>query len=716
MRQGGTAKGPVAIVTLGLLFIMTFSVTSDDGTCTLPPMGSSCTNILVGRDASVDGSTIASMSGDSVICFSYMHVVPRRQYPAGTTVPIVHRPFSNTYADYLVALGNEVQVGEIDQVEETYAYVDLDGGLDKQHGLGLNEHGVSIGETTIVGRPELENSAAWLMAVSSCPEGSLGALALQRAETAREAVEMIGELAEMYGYQQPGCGGEQLSISDGKEVWSLEIFGPGPNWTGPGCGLPGAVWCAQRIPDGHVGISANRSRIGEIDFSNSDDFLYSDNVQTLAADQGWWTPGDPFLWYEAYAPDNCMTYCSLREWRVLSLVAPSLNLAPSDTRFPFSVEPDAPVSVQDVMQLHRDYYQGTIYDIADDPELQVNGELSPIVYPYYAYGEDELQKLLDPSHLPRRTLAVRSGGSYIAQVRDAATPTAIKGCLWFGLGPASTTCYAPIYSGVTSLPERWGTTLMTKIDWESSFWAFDLVHELAHIRWQDAHADIAAVRDTAEATLFHAQPYVEQQLAHVASVSGEAAARACATTYTNNCLNAILDGYWSLVDYLLFTYFFLESDRFPRVLPEIPLPDTPDPYADTVASSSLGADANPTMVSPCDVLGCPNGSYSPPYGLLNLGTGGTITLRFDDNLVMNGPGDDLKIWSDPSNDDDILVEVSPDGQQFYSIGAMGETASLNLDVVGLSFARFVRITDVGPPPGPNETYPGAELDAVEALH
>ena len=688
---------------------------SAQGVQSLP--AGSCTNILVGREASVDGSTIASMSGDSIIFYSYMHVTPRRQYPPNTKVPIFHRPFSSNYAEYQVALGNEEWIGEIDQVEETYAYIDLSGSFDKEHGLGMNEYGVTIGETTIGGRPALENSKAWLMAISSCPEGSLGALAFQRAKNAREAIEIIGELAEEYGYQQPGCRGEQLSISDGNEVWSLEIFGPGPDWTGPGCGLSGAVWCAQRIPDGHVGVSANRSRIGEIDPADPDRFLCSGNVYSLAEDMGWWdsSTGDPFVWYEAYAPDNCMTYCSRREWRVLSMVAPSLNLDPNDERFPFSVEPETPVSVQDVMALHRDYYQGTAYDITDDPELQVNGELSPIVYPYYAYGEDELQKLLDPSHKPKRTLAVRSSGSYVAQVREG-VPAAIKGCLWFGLGPASTTCYVPIYSGVTSFPERWETTLMTKIDWETAFWAFNLVHELAHIRWQAAYADIDAVRDTAEAKLFHVQPYVEQQLTHIASVQGETAARALATSYTNSCLDAVLDGYWDLVDYLLFTYFFLASDKVPQVLPEILLPDAPDPYADSVLTVSLGADANPTAADPLEALGCPNGSYTPPYGLLNLGTGGSITLRFDNNLAMNGPGDDLRIWSDPSNDDEILVEVSPTGQQFHSMGIVTESASLDLDIVGLDFARLIRITDVGPPPGPNEAYPGAELDAVEALH
>jgi len=711
IRRGAGRIGLVMVI-LGLM-AATNSVGADGTSRSAAmPVGGSCTNILVGREASADGSTIASYSGDSFIHYSFVGFVPHREFQPGTTVPIYRGSFSGTYSEYLDSLAQVEKIGEIPQVEETYAYIDLMCGYDGGHAGGMNEHGVTIGETTIVGRPELVCPEGMLMAASSCAEGGLMTLALQRATTAREAIEIMGELAEEYGYHQPMWHGEHLSVSDGKEVWAFEIFGPGDDWT-PGCGKPGAVWCAQRIPDYHVGVSANRSRIGEIEPTDPNWFLCSDNVYSLAEEMGWWTPGDPFVWYEAYAPDNCMTYCSLREWRVLSALAPSLNLDPNAERFPFSVQPDGPVSVQDVMRLHRDYYQGTPYDITDDSAFQVNGQPSPLTYPYYSYGQDALQELLNIS--PQRTLAVRSLFSYVAQVHEGA-PAPIKGCFWYGQGPASTTCYVPIYSGVTALPELWGKTLMTRIDWETAFWAFDLVHELARIRWQDAYLDINAVRNAAEAELFLAQPGFEQHVSSVLSTQDEAAARALVTDYTATCMDAVLDGYWALVDYLLFTYYFLASETIPQPLPEILVPDAPDPYADTVISFALGVNANPLAKAPLDALGCPDFSYSPLGGFLNLGTGGSITLRFDDNIITNGSGDDIKIWGDPTNDDQIIVEVSQTGQQFHSFGVTNETASLDLSAVGLNFARFIRITADATPPVPNEDYPGAEVDAVEALH
>ena len=433
----------------------------------------------------------------------------------------------------------------------------------------MNEHAVTVGETTIVGRPELVCPEGMLRLGSICPEGGVMSLALQRATTAREAIAIIGELVEAHGYYQPMWHGEHLSISDGKEVWAFAIFGPGDEWT-PGSGKPGAVWCARCIRDGHVGFSANRSRIGEIDPNDLIRFLCSPNVCFLAEERGWWDPssGNPFIWYEAYAP-NDMTYCSLREWRVQSELAPSLNLDPNEERFPFSVKPDAPVAVQDVMNLHRDHYQGTAYDITEDPMFQVGGQPSPLTYPYYSYGQDALQELLNAS--PRRTLAVRSLFSYVAQVREGA-PSPVKGCLWYGQGPASTTCYVPVDSGVTALPELWGTTLMTKIDWETAFWAFDLVHELAHIRWQDAYLDIDAVRTAAEQTFFNDQPTFEQHVASLLLFQGETAAREAATDYTSSRMGAVLDGYWELVDYLLFKHYFLASAAIPQPLPAIIVP------------------------------------------------------------------------------------------------------------------------------------------------
>ena len=159
--------------------------------------------------------------------------------------------------------------------------------------------------------------------------------------------------------------GVALPIADGREVWLMEIFGPGENWT-PDSGRPGGVWCAQRIPDGEVGCSANRSRIGAVDVNDPDHFLASTNIFSFARELGLWQPGTRFLWHEVYGGPGDRSH-SLREWRALSLVAPSLGLKvtgdPASDRYPFSVKPDRLLTVPKLMDVMRDGYEGTEFDL-----------------------------------------------------------------------------------------------------------------------------------------------------------------------------------------------------------------------------------------------------------------------------------------------------------------------------------------------------------------
>jgi dipeptidase len=529
--------------------------------------GRSCTNILVGKDATVDGSTISTYCCDGA---RYAKIVfwPEETYKLGTMMPIYYRPYVNSYADYIYWLDKAVIKGWIPQVEETYRYVGLEVWYDEQRVGGINEYGLTIGETTIGGRRELRNSEGLLYAYSNYKESSLMTLALMRAKTAREAIQVMGSLAEEYGYAQSG---EHITVNDGNEVWAFEIFGPGPDWT-PGCGKPGAVWCAQRIPDGHVGVSANRARIGEVDLNDTDYFMASPNIFSLAEEMGWWDPAEPFVWYEAYAPS---TRVNLREWEVLNLVAPSLGLDPTAVRFPFSVEPDEPLTVQDVMAIHRDYYQGTPFDVTEDPAFYIAGEKSPMASPF---GPRDLHRLIDVS-APRSVATASSVFSFVSQVR-ADLPDPIKGCFWYGSGPAAATCYVPIYSGVTQLPESWSNTDLTKVNREHSWWAFDLADQLPLIKWQSAIVDVEGVRDPAEACFFAQQPDMENTVLDLyAGPQNQFAAKELSqmlvTSYTNACLNAVSDGYWELVDYLLFTYYSRVSSRAPQELPVIECPPVP---------------------------------------------------------------------------------------------------------------------------------------------
>ena len=526
---------------------------------------------MVGKEATVDGSTIGTYCCDGAL-YAEVKVVPGRVYRPGKMMPIYYRPFPWNYDQYLEYLDEEELVGLVPQVRRTYRYVDIRVWYDDQHVGGMNQYGVTIGETTIYGRPELRNEKGLFGAYTNYKESSLLTLALQRAKTAREAIQVMGSLAEEYGYYAP-MGPEHITVTDGDEAWAFEIFGPGPDWE-PGCGKLGAVWCAQRIPDDHVGVSANRSRIGDVPTEENDYFMFSPNIRSLAEDMGWWNGVEPFVWYDAYAPS---TSPNLREWAVLNLVAPSLGLHPEEVRLPFSVKPDNPVSVQDIMAIHRDTYEGTEYDVTEDPAFYIDGKKSPMACPF---GPRDLHRLLDV-RATRGVATASSVFSYISQVR-ADLPNPIKGCMWFGFGPAASTCYLPLYSGVTKLPKSWGDTELTRVDREDSWWAFNLVDTLPLIKWQDAYEDIKDVRDPAEACFFENQPDFENAVINLYSghwLKGakktkktNKTAQKWVTEYTKACMNAVSDGYWELVDYLLFKYYFQGSWGAPQELPSINCP------------------------------------------------------------------------------------------------------------------------------------------------
>lgn len=337
-----------------------------------------CTDILVGKDATIDGSVINSYSCDGAV-FNKLVVIPGSTYEEGTTIPINVQEYPNSYEEYIENIDEETYLGEIPQVSETYRYICQLVYYNGQYNGGINEHGVSIGETTIGGNKILNNPNGWMWGYSNYGNTSLMALGLQRAKTAREAVKIIGSLAEEYGYAQTG---EHLTISDKKEVWAMEIFGAGEDWTHES-GEPGAVWAAQRVPDGEIGLSANKSRIGRIYavVKNGNNNMNSSNTFTLAKDLGLWTEGTPFVWFDVYG--NREDSISAREWAVVNKFAPSLETKIGDPIL-FSFEPDKKVSVEDVMDVYRDYFKG-------DPKLDItlnnvfkleDGEISPLAAPY----------------------------------------------------------------------------------------------------------------------------------------------------------------------------------------------------------------------------------------------------------------------------------------------------------------------------------------------
>src|SRR5512137_556360 len=295
----------------------------------------SCTSIQVGRLATVDGSVITCHTCDGNYR-QWLNIVPRQTWPDKS----MNKVYSGKmHTETSTDLRGIVQTGEIPQVPETYRF------LNTAY-PALNEAGLAIGETTIGGRRELVNNEGMFMIEE------LERIALERCKTAREAVRLIGDLVKQYGY---GDYGECITIADGKEVWQFEIFGAGPL-------QKGAVWAAERIPDDHVGISANIPRIAEINLKDPDHYMASDNVFQVAQDMGWWDPngGKPFKFWEAYSGRRPF---STREFFVFSTLAPSLKLSMDMTELPFSVKPEKKLSVRDVLRIYRDPYEGTDLDM-----------------------------------------------------------------------------------------------------------------------------------------------------------------------------------------------------------------------------------------------------------------------------------------------------------------------------------------------------------------
>lgn len=540
------------------------------------PRMSACTTIMAGRQATADGSVLMGSSCDGDI-MGLIQVVPARQYPPGTKLPMYwNLPRPKTYQEYQDNLRKGYDlVGHL-PIDRTYRSILLAGNVESMTTGGMNEFGVAIAIEFISMRSGLACSQGVVGPNSNHWTTSLIANGLMRARAAREAIRIIGSMIEQYGFQyyRAPHAGVALPIADQKEVWLMEIFGPGTDWT-PSSGRSGGVWCAQRIPDGEVGCSANRSRIGRVDLADADRFVASPNIFSLAERLGFWEQGRPFIWSEVYGTPGGREN-SLREWRALSLVAPSLALEvtgdPLADRYPFSVKPEKPVSTGSLMNLMRDAYEGTEFDVTQHPAFNPGGKKSPLARPW---GPPELFDLLGVR--PERAINTpTSGYVFVAQLRDW-LPRGVGDCLWFAYGPAYTSCFVPVYGAVMDLPDSWDHPAnFTKADRTQAQWNFRFVHSLANnLRYQDAMRDIQRVIRPAEERFLAVQPQLEKVAVEVSASSGVAAAGAFVARYTSDCMKQVGYTYHELVDYLMFQYLLGDADVAPPALPEIALPRIP---------------------------------------------------------------------------------------------------------------------------------------------
>lgn len=419
-----------------------------------------CTSIMVGRLASADGSVITCHTCDGNYR-QWVNIVPRRQNKEGATNKIYEgRMHTETPQD----LRGLILKGEIPEVPKTYAF------LNTAY-PAMNEFGLAIGETTIGGRQELYNPEGMFMIEE------LQRLMLERCRTAREAIKLAGELVKQYGY---GDHGECLTIADGQEVWHFEIFGAGPL-------EKGAVWAAVRIPDDHVGISANIPRIGELNLKDPNNYLASENVFSVAEEMGWWDSkkGEPFKFWKAYSGRKPF---SIREYYVFSRLAPSLKLDMNAEELPFSIKPARKLSVRDVFSLYRETYEGTEYDMTGKLLVRKRGSeemvKSPVVSNWMSRDWINLINSLKPGTIiPQRTIAINACAySTVIQIRGWLPPSVGAIC-WFAFDNPALSARIPIFAGVTELPPDFEVCAQHRYREDSAAWIFRRTNRLAILRW-----------------------------------------------------------------------------------------------------------------------------------------------------------------------------------------------------------------------------------------
>jgi dipeptidase len=476
--------------------------------------GQACTNLLVTKGASADGSVMITYT-----CDGEFH--PRLQYtPAADHAP-------DEWLELKDWSGNVR--GRIKQVPHTYACVGL-----------MNEHQLVIAESTFDGRAELEN-----------PDGllhywDLMRIALQRARTAREAVQVMTDLVAEYGYRDTG---ESFSIGDTQEAWILEMIGPGP-------GGKGALWVAVRLPDGTVSCHANKARIGEFPRNDPENCRYAENVVSFAIEKGYCDPqsGEPFRFCEAYCPSTPKNqrYADTRVWSLLRRAAPALNLSPDYHRgvpgaqpYPLWVKPDQKLTVADVFALMRDHYEGTDFDMTQGVDAGPYGTPNrwrPIDWP-----------LDGATYTWERPISTQQTGfSFVSQSR-VGLPDAVGGVLWYGLDDTYFSCYVPLYCGIDALPESYTVGQLNKFSWDSAWWVFNFVANYANLRYADMRPDIQAVQKKLEGELFALQPAVEKTAVELTRSDPELATRYL-TDYSVTHAEQVVQRWKALGEHLIAKY------------------------------------------------------------------------------------------------------------------------------------------------------------------
>lgn len=458
-----------------------------------------CTNLLVTKGASVDGSTMITYTADSYNMYGELYYFPAARYPKGAMLD-VYEWDSGKF------------LGKIKQVAETYNVVG-----------NINEYQVVIGETTYGGREELVNPKGIL------DYGSLIYIALQRAKTAREAIRVMTELVEEYGYNSSG---ESFSIGDPNEVWILEMIGKGP-------GVNGANWVAIKIPDGYIAGHANASRITNFPQNDLQNVIYSKDILEFARSKGYFTGKDSeFSFSAAFDPLNfgSVRFCDARVWSMFRRCNASMEKyidyirGENMERMPLYIKPDKKLSLEDVMSLMRDHYDGTEFDlhkgVAAGP-YNTPVRFRPLTWEFE--GKEYFNE--------RPISTPQTGWSYISQSRSW-LPNEVGGLLWFGVDDTKMTVYIPVYSSITRVPYNYqkGLGSLTNFTWDSAFWIFNFVANYVYPKYSLMIDDVVKVQQELEGKFLTRQKEVEDKALSLSKIS-----RRDAIEFLNNYTSEMAD-------------------------------------------------------------------------------------------------------------------------------------------------------------------------------
>ncbi len=488
----------------------------------------SCTNFLVTPGASVNGTAMITYAADSHVLYGELYFRPAADYPAGSMMD-VYEWDTNKF------------LGRIPQLSHTYSVVG-----------NMNEHQVAIGETTYGGRKGLVDTTGIV------DYGSLMYITLQRARTAREAVNIMGELVAEHGYYSSG---ESFSISDPNEVWIMEMIGKGTEMVTKGGKTynknKGAVWVAVRIPDGYVSGHANQARIRQFPLDDPENCLYAPDVITFARAKGFYEGSDEdFSFSDTYAPVDFggARFCEVRVWSFFKEINDDMDQyleyvkgEELDNRMPLYIKPNRKISNADLMDFMRDHLEGTELDMTRDAGA------GPFELPYrwrpLTWETDGKMYCNE-----RATATQQTGFSFVAESRSV-KPDFMGGIFWFSIDDAAANTYVPMYCGMTRVPDSYAVgngDLLTYSE-TAAFWAFNFVSNFSYLRYNVMIEDVHKVQSELEQKFLAEIPAIDAAAAALYEVNPEMA-REFITNYSVSMGDYTVKRYQELGQFLLVKY------------------------------------------------------------------------------------------------------------------------------------------------------------------